>query len=201
MGLGVERRRRDRSTHRRDRAIAIALAVAVVALLVAARADGRSPSSGGRGVAPNPQWTVSPLPPGWHEVDRRLTGVLIPIQVFAAATYPIVLHHRPGRCGPPGAILAEMPPDGALLQVIEYPPRAAGHPLRVPRLPRRPARFTWADATWAPFECAGPSYKFTYRQSGHALQAQVWMHRATADPALRAGALRAGALRILNRLR
>jgi hypothetical protein len=192
----VERRRRDRSTHRRDRAIAIGLAVAVVALLIAARADGRPPFSGGRGTDPNPRWTVSPLPPGWHEVDRRLTGVLIPIQVFAAATYPIVLHHRPGQCGPPKAILAEMPPDGALLQVIEYPPRAAGHPLRVPRLPRRPARFTWADATWAPFECAGPSYKFTYRQSGHALQAQVWMHRATADPALRAGALR-----ILNRLR
>jgi hypothetical protein len=193
----MERRRRGRSTNRRDRAIAIGLAVAVVALLIAARADGLSPPASGRRADPNPRWTAAPLPPGWHEVDRRLTGVLIPVQVFAAATYPIVLHHRPGRCGPPRAILAELPPDGALLQVIEYPPRALdGHPIRVPRLPRRPDRFTWADATWAPFECAGPSFQFTYRQSDHALQAQVWMNPATVEPHLKAGALR-----ILDRLR
>lgn len=186
----MKRERRGSATHRRDRAIAIALAVAVVALLIAARADGRPPTSTDGQADPSPHWTVSPFPPGWHEVDRRLTGVLIPVQVFAAATYPIVLHHRPGQCGPPKVVLAEMPPDGALLQVIEYPPRAAGHPLRVPRLPRRPARFTWADATWAPFECAGPSYQFTYRQSGRALQAQVWMNPATVAPDLRAGALK-----------
>lgn len=186
----MERRRRGRSTYRRDWTIAIALAVAAIALLVAARADSRSPFSGGRGTDTNPRWTVRPLPRGWHEVDRRLTGVLIPVQVFAAATYPIVLHHRPGGCGPPRVVLTEIPPGGALLQVIEYPPRADGHPLRVPRLPRRPARFTWADATWAPFECAGPSYQFTYRQSGHALQAQVWMNPTTVVPGLRAGALK-----------
>lgn len=131
------------------------------------------------------------------EVDRQLTGVLVPVQVFAAATYPIVLHHPPGQCGPPPAVLAEMPPGGVLLQVIEYPPRAPdGRPLRVPRLPRRPHRFAWSDATWAPFECAGPSFQFTYRQAGHALQAQVWMNRATVVPGLRRGALR-----ILDHLR
>jgi hypothetical protein len=160
--------------------IALGMAVAVVALLITPRADGRDPM---------PQWTA-PLPAGWHEVDRRLTDVLVPTQVFAAATYPIVLHHRPGRCGPPPSVLAEIPPDGALLQVIEYPPRAPdGHPIRVPRLPRRPARFTWSDATWARFECAGPSFKFDYRQAGRALQAQVWMNPTTVDPHLRAGAL------------
>jgi hypothetical protein len=90
-----------------------------------------------------------------------------------------------------------MPPDGLLLQVVEYPPRSPdGDPLRVRRLPRRPARFTWSDATWASFECAGPSYKFDYRQSGHALQAQVWMHRDAVDPTFRAGALQ-----ILDHLR
>jgi hypothetical protein len=163
----------------RGRGTAFGLAVAVVVLLINARADGRDPM---------PQWTA-PLPPGWHEVDRHITGVLIPVQVFAAATYPIVLHHRPGQCGPPRSVLAEMPTGGALLQVIEYPPRALdGHPLRVPRLPRRPDRFTWSDATWGPFECAGPSYKFDYRQEGRALQAQVWMNPATVAPRLRASA-------------
>jgi hypothetical protein len=135
--------------------------------------------------------SVAPLPLGWHPVERPLTDVILPVQVFAAATYRVVLHHPPGRCGPPPRVLAEMPPGGVLLQVIEYPPRAGGgRPIRVPRLPRRPARFSWSDATWGPFECAGPSYKFEYRQEGRALQAQVWMHRRTVDPRLRAGALR-----------
>jgi hypothetical protein len=173
-------RRQARSLRRRDAAVVIGLVIVIAILLVTARAGGQA----------SPHFQVDRLPPGWHEVDRPLTGVLIPVQVFAAATYPIVLHHRPGQCGPPRSVLAEMPPDGVLLQVIEYPPRALdGHPLRVPRLPRRPARFTWADATQGPFECAGSSYKFDYRQAGHALQAQVWMNPATVAPDLRAGVL------------
>lgn len=140
----------------------------------------------------------TPLPaPGWHQVRRPLTDVLIPTQVFAAATYPVLLGHPPGRCGPPPRVLAEMPPGGALMQVVEYPPRdGPGDPLRVPRLPRRPDRFGWSDGTWARHECSGPSFQFTYRQAGRALQAQVWFHPATIDPVLRSGALR-----ILNHLR
>jgi hypothetical protein len=184
----MERRHAGGSPRRRDRVIAIGLAAAGAALLIAVQADGRDPASKDR-TAPTPSWTAA-LPPGWHKVDRPLTGVLIPVQVYAAATFPIALHHRPGQCGPPPPVLAEIPRDGALLQVIEYPPRALdGHPLRVPKLPRRPSRFTWADATWARFECAGPSYKFDYRQAGRALQAQVWMHPSTVGPDLRAGAL------------
>lgn len=134
---------------------------------------------------------VGPLPVGWHEVDRPLTDVLLPVQVFAAATYPIVLHHPPGQCGPPRRVLAEMPPGGALLQVVEYPSHdPTGDPIRVPPLPRRPHRFGWDDATWARYECSGPSFQFTYRQGGRALQAQVWLRRRTVDPRLRAGALR-----------
>ena len=141
--------------------------------------------------------TVDPLPVGWHEVDRALTDVTYPDQIYAAATYPIVLRHPPGRCGPPPRVLAEMPRGGALLQVIEYARFAPdGRPIRVPRLPRRPAHFHWSDGTWANFECAGPSFKFDYRQGGRALQAQVWFRPATVEPRLRTGALR-----ILNRLR
>jgi hypothetical protein len=144
-----------------------------------------------------PALHVDPTPPGWHQVERPLTDVLIPRQVFAAATFPLGLHHRPGRCGPPPSVLDRMPAAGALLQVIEYPSHGLdGKPLRVPRLPRRPARFHFSDAEWGPFECAGPSFKFDYRQDGRALQAQVWLHPRTIDPTLRTGALR-----ILGRLR
>ena len=134
---------------------------------------------------------IAPLPPGWHQVERPLTAVISPVQVFAAATYPIVLRHPPGRCGPPPRVLAEMPPGGALLQVIEYARFAPnGRPIQVPRLPRRPAHFRWSFGTWANFECAGPSFKFDYREEGRALQAQVWFRPATVEPRLRAGALR-----------
>jgi len=144
-----------------------------------------------------PATTVDPLPVGWHQVERPLTGIIYPVQVFAAATYPIVLQHRPGACGPPRRVLAEMPPGGALLQVIEYARFAPdGKRIRVPRLPRRPARFHWRDGTWADFECAGPSFKFDYRQEGRALQAHVWIRPATVEQSLKVGALR-----ILDHLR
>jgi hypothetical protein len=134
---------------------------------------------------------VDPIPVGWHEVDRPLTDVSYPVQVYAAATFPIVLRHPPGRCGPPPRVLAEMPPGGAFLQVIEYAQSApTGRPIPVPRLPQRPARFHWSDATWANFECSGPSFQFTYRQAGRALQAQVWFRPATVEPRLKVGALR-----------
>ena len=141
--------------------------------------------------------TVDPMPVDWHDVDRPLTDVTYPVQVFAAATFPIVLRHPPGRCGPTPRVLAAMPPGGALLQVIEYARFAPdGRPIRVPRLPRRPAHFHWSDGTWADFECAGPSFKFDYRQEGRALQAQVWFRPATVEQRLKVGALW-----ILNRLR
>ena len=140
--------------------------------------------------------TIDPLPVGWHEVDRPLTDVTYPTQIFAAATFPIVLHHPPGRCGPPPRVLAEMPPGGALLQLVEYARRAPdGRPIQVPRLPPRPPRFHWSDATWARFKCAGPSFNFDYRQEGRALQAQVWLRPATVEQRLKVGALR-----ILDRL-
>jgi hypothetical protein len=192
----VQPDRRGRNARRRDRTIAIGLAVAIVVLLISARAGGSGSAVAARDGDPPASWSATPLPAGWHVVHRPLTGVIVPVQVFAAATYPIVLHHRPGGCGPPRAVLAEMPPGGVLLQVVEYPSRGPdGRPMQVPRLPRRPDRFSWADATWASYECAGPSYKFDYRQGGRALQAQVWMNPRTAAPDLRAGALE-----ILDRL-
>lgn len=84
-----------------------------------------------------------------------------------------------------------MPRDGVLLQVIEYPPRdGSGKKLRVLKLSPRPSRFSYRDAVFASYECAGPSYKFDYRQDRHALQAQVWMDRAAVRSNWRADVLR-----------
>lgn len=58
---------------------------------------------------------------------------------------------------PPGRHEVDRSPTGVLI------------PIRVPRLPRRPHRFGWDDATWARCECTGPSFEFTYRQARRAL--------------------------------
>jgi hypothetical protein len=130
------------------------------------------------------------LPPGWHRIERPISSVIYPRQVFAAATYPVVFARPPRDCHPRAAV-NQMPPDGVLVQIIEYAAiDPAGQPLRAPRLPPRPRRFSYEDAVYAPFECAGRSYQFSYEQAGHALQAQIWMKLATVDRLRRAEALR-----------
>jgi hypothetical protein len=171
----------------RDAAVALVLALLValaIVLAVAGRAGGDAV-----GATPAGRSKAQPLPPGWHTIDRPITGVIYPRQVFAASTYPIAFRHRPRGCGPTAA-LNQMPAAGVLLQIFEYTATVGGKPVRVPRLPRRPSRFGYDDATYGPFECAGLSYKFVYRQAGRALQAHVWMNRGTVDPRSRAAALR-----------
>jgi hypothetical protein len=191
-----EPRRRVRGSRwpRRDVAVALALALLAtlaIVLAVAERAGGDAvpAKATGSGRARRAHEERTPLPPGWHRIDRPLTGVTYPRQVLAAATYPVELRRRQRGCTPTAA-LRRMPATGVLVQIVEYAPRVAGHSVRVPRLPRRPHRFSYADAAYGPFECAGPSYKFAYRRAGHALQAQVWMRRRTVDPRSRAAALR-----------
>lgn len=165
-------------------ALAACVLSSAAAVLAAAGCAGGDPS-GARA-----HGATTGLPAGWHEIRRPITGVLYPTQVFAASTYPIVFHHRPESCVP-AAALRQMPPDGVLLQVIEYRPTdGSGKRVRVPKLPPRPRRFSYRDAVYAPYECAGPSYKLDYRQGRNAMQAQIWMDRATVDSRRRAEALR-----------
>jgi hypothetical protein len=170
--------------NRRGKLVAMALAALAIALTVSAGAGGSGDSASRPEAAGNLR-----LPTGWHAVRRPITAVLYPVQVLAAATYPISLRHRPRSCWP-NAALRQMPADGVLLQVIEYTPRdSVGKPVRVPHLPHRPNRFSYSDADYEPFECAGLSYKFDFEQGGRAFQAQVWFDRKTVKPRLRAGAL------------
>jgi hypothetical protein len=171
------------------RTTALAITVAVcLAAAVGAGGDRERAAAAISGSAPSA--ADSGLPPGWREIERPISGVIYPRQVLAAATYPIAFTRPPRGCWPHAA-LNQMPAAGVLLQIIEYAATApTGKPIRVPHLPPRPHRFSYADATYAPFECAGPSYKFAYEQAGHALQAQVWMKPPTVGPQRRAEALR-----------
>jgi hypothetical protein len=171
----------------RDAAVALVLALLAALAIVLALA-GRAGGDGGT-ATPARKSKAPWLPPGWQAIDRPITGVIYPVQVFAASTYPIVFHRRQRSCGPIAA-LDQMPAAGVLIEVIEYARDANGRPIQVPHMPPRPRRFSYSDATYAPFECAGPSYKFEYEQAGRELQAQVWMNRETVDPHRRAETLR-----------
>jgi hypothetical protein len=169
---------------RRSAPIVLAVGALVVAATISACGEGNAhsqPRSSAGGIV---------LPAGWREIHRPISGVIYPKQVFAAATYPIVFHHKPRSCFPKAA-LRQMPADGILLQIIEYAHTGSiGRPVRVPDSPPRPHRFTYADATYAMFECAGPSYKFDFEQGYRVFQAQVWLNRKAVEPHFRAEALR-----------
>ncbi len=168
---------------RRGASIVLVLAALATVVTIAACGESNAPSQ------PRSSGGSVSLSAGWREIGRPITGVLYPRQIFAAATYPIGFHHKPRSCFPRAA-LRQMPTDGVLLQIIEYSPTdSTGKHVRVPGLPPRPHRFSYADATYAMFECAGPSYKFDFEQRGRAFQAQVWFNRKTVGPRLRVEAL------------
>jgi hypothetical protein len=130
------------------------------------------------------------IPPGWEAISRPITGVLYPRQVFAAASYDARPPRAPKGCTP-RKMLRERPASGVLVEVIEYTPSdPGGNSVPVPSFPPRPARLRYSDATFGPFECAGPSYRFVFSARGRAFQAHVWMNRAKVDPGLRSQALR-----------
>lgn len=110
------------------------------------------------------------IPDGWHVLRRPITSVLSPKQRLAAASHPVALSAaRPRSCHPKAA-LRQLPSNGALVQIIEYRLRF----LRTGEFPPRPERLRYADGTFAPFECAGPSFRFVFSDRGRALQAHVW---------------------------
>ena len=179
-----------RTGHARDVAIVACLIVLIVVVVVLG--PGSADGHGDRGSAyRNPTAQVAArIPAGWRALERPIDGILYPVQVLAAASFPVTVPHHPRGCHP-GGVLGQMPADGVLLKVFEYAARnPAGKPLRVPKLPPRPRRFHYRDAEYGPFECAGPSYKFTFAQAGRAFQAHVWFDRESVDPTGRRQALR-----------
>ena len=124
------------------------------------------------------------IPAAWQVIEKPITAVTYPRQVLAAASYPVRLEPGPPSCTPHAA-LDQMPRDGALLQVFEYNPGGG----KVPRLPPRPARLTYADGDFAHFECAGLSWRFTFSDGDRAFQAHIWMHRRAVDPQIRTQAI------------
>jgi hypothetical protein len=103
------------------------------------------------------------LPGGWRIVEARPTSVVDPRQLLTVATFPLRQSRPDPNCAPRTA-RAQMPADGALVQIVEYTRRLPARlPRRPPRLelPRRPVEL----------ECTGLGYTVEFAEHGRRLQA------------------------------
>lgn len=116
-------------------------------------------------------------PPGWDATSRRLTNVTYPPQLLAIASYPLRRPPAPDGCAPVSA-LVQMPPDGALIVVLEYAKPYVFGPPRVRDFPPRPKRFRLRPRDFGRrHECFGPGYVMTFREAGRFFQIQVALGR------------------------
>lgn len=101
------------------------------------------------------------IPDEWQVIRERISAVIDPEQILAAASYPLDPSDAPRAGCVPRAALRQMPPDGALLEVIEYTSRRT-----VSELPPRPHPLRYSDGAFDSFECAGPSNRFSFNDRG-----------------------------------
>jgi hypothetical protein len=179
-----------KSHHRRTVSGIALLGAAVLAAIVLASGAHSAPDRASWPEYRNRAAAVGARIPGsWQIISRPITGVTYPPQVLAAASYPARAPRSPNGCTPT-KVLSQMPRSGALVQVFEYAPESpTGKPIKVPKLPPKPANLSYSDASYGRFECAGPSYKFVFSLAGRAFQAHVWLSRRFVSPAARAQAL------------
>ena len=137
------------------------------------------------------QWQIAPFaaaqadlawtpPAGWRAVGPQLTQVGEPAHRLAAATFDVRQTKPDHNCSPATA-RRQMPPDGALVLLLESRETSA-RPRALARLPRRPEHFRLGRPV--NLECFGHGWTVVWREQGRALQA-VAMFGPTAWPARR----------------
>jgi hypothetical protein len=104
-------------------------------------------------------WTT---PPGWSAVEPGLTALGEPTHRLAAATFPI-RQSKPDRTCVPETARRQMPPDGALVILLENEGTAS--------VPPRPAPFRLRPRVT--LECFGLGTTVVWAEQGRALQAVV----------------------------
>jgi hypothetical protein len=179
---------------------------AIPALLVLACATASMTVGCGRGIAPSASRVISaprsPLaggvsvtvPRGWHLLPPPVTGLAYPVDRLLLSSYPAA---RGGNCGPDRAE-RDLPPDGALIYLMEYRPQvgAVWANYRRSAFPPRPAHFALRQRDLTPAECwTVPSYLIRFRAADRPFQ----LHVALGPHA--AAARRAQVLHALDSLR
>ena len=109
-------------------------------------------------------------PKGWHVTGFSTTNSP---RRLAVASYPLPEDAVEGDCGGLRAVEL-LPPEGALVLLIDY-----GSRLR--SFPERPAELAMGDGAFAEYECFGPSTLFRFRVGDRALQAHVALGEDAGD--------------------
>jgi hypothetical protein len=109
-------------------------------------------------------------PKGWHVTRFSTTNSP---RRLAVASYALSDEAVEGDCGGYRAVEL-LPPDGALVLLIDY-----GSRLR--SFPERPAELALSAGAFAEYECFGPSTLFRFRVGDRALQAHVALGRDASD--------------------
>lgn len=137
-----------------------------------------------------PRGVSAGLPSGWQLLRKPINGVIEPVQVLAASSFPVRLDKPPyGGCRP-ARVLNQMPVDGALVQVIESTMRADGTPRpNLENFPPRQRPFRLPGSNHQSYECNGPSYNISFRDQRRGFQAFVWLDPNRGDPRFRRQAL------------
>jgi hypothetical protein len=104
------------------------------------------------------------LPAGWRAVQRPVTHIISPKQIFAATNVPPdhLDWHGLGGCS------GRRPPAGVIVVwVLEYDKVYPGSPRRPP------GELEATDSRTGNFECLGHGTEFHFRRGGRLLQAEV----------------------------
>lgn len=133
-----------------------------------------------------PHGVEARLPAEWRLLRRRIDAVVYPVQVLAAASYPVE-PSEPSGCGP-GRVLDQRPTGGALVQVVEWT-EGPSHEPDLADFPPRPRPFRLPERNFRSYECNGPSYNISFRDRGRAFQAFVWLDPERVDPLIRRQAI------------
>lgn len=116
-------------------------------------------------LAPTAQaFSGAALPNGWFRVPWRITSTTVPVEVYAAASFPL---HRtpPGGCGPSTTVRAQMPQNSVIVIVDSWGQLGENKQYR----PFRHVRLGRA----ANLACLGWAYNIPFRAGSEDLQAFV----------------------------
>ncbi len=105
------------------------------------------------------------LPAGWSEIDEATSRIITPSQVFAVASESVTIRKPLRACHPPDSILAQLPRDGAYIEVSEGSAHGI-HP--------RPQRLRLNRRSYDTYECSGPSHSLSFNERGRGLYVHAW---------------------------
>jgi hypothetical protein len=147
------------------------LGIGLLSVAVIAGGCGGSPDPGRAGATARP-YTAGAIsvviPPGWHQVPvRDLPGADVALQIASSPVRGALTDI----CSPGRRIIDQLPPRGALLQLLDYGPRFRQRPGIRDEFPRLRKPFHLGRTR--SYEC-GSGYNIFFYRGGRSFQLRIW---------------------------